>query len=280
MNKIKVFKSDEGRDRIRKYYNGILSFFPFRQKYVDTSFGKTFVLEAGQPGYPALVLLHGSCSNSAMWLGDIPVLMSNFHVFAVDTLGEAGNSEETRLDIDTDEYTRWLSELLEKLDISQAVIMGNSMGGWLALHFAAAFPKRTSALVLLAPAGIVPARQSFLAKTANISEDPDSAASVKNAIFADTAVPKEVMEFMSLVMADFNPITGAFWVLSDEQMRNLTMPVLMIAGKDDITTDTKEAAKRLAKFVPHARIDLIEGSHVIINTAATVMPFLLMKENS
>jgi pimeloyl-ACP methyl ester carboxylesterase len=275
MNKIKVFKSDEGRDKIRKYYNGILSFFPFARKYVDTSFGKTFVLEAGQIGNPALVLLHGSCSNSATWLGDIPVLMGKFHVFAVDILGEAGNSEENRLDINSDEYAHWFGELFDKLGISQAVIMGNSLGGWLALHFAAAYPEKTSALVLLAPSGIVQARQSFLAKTADLSKDPKSNASVKDAIFGDTAVPKEVMEFMSLVMANFNPVTDALSVLTDEQMRNLTMPVFMIAGKADIITDNIEAAKRLAKFVPHARIDLTEGSHVIVNTASVVLPFLI-----
>ena len=275
MNKIKVFKSDEGRDKIRSYYNGILSFFLYTQKYVDTSFGKTFVLEAGKPEYPALVLLHGSCSNSAMWLGDIPVLQNKFHVFAVDTLGEAGNSEENRLNIDSDEYTYWLSELMDKLGIDQSAIMGNSMGGWLALQFAAAFPNRTLSLVLIAAAGIIPARQSFLEKTAAILKDTGSSVSVKDAIFSDAAVPKEVMEFMDLVMADFNPITSEFASLSDDEMSKLTMPVLMIAGKDDITTDTEKAAERLAKLVPQARIDLIEGSHVIVNTAATVMPFLL-----
>ena len=42
-----VFKSVQRRDKVRAYYNQILRFFPFTQRYVDTSFGKTFVLKAG-----------------------------------------------------------------------------------------------------------------------------------------------------------------------------------------------------------------------------------------
>ena len=56
-----VFKSEEGRDKIRGYYNKILSFFPLTQKYVDTSFGKTFVLEAGSAKNPAVILSQGHC---------------------------------------------------------------------------------------------------------------------------------------------------------------------------------------------------------------------------
>jgi len=42
-----VFKSTEGREKIRKFYNQILSLFPLIQKYVSTTFGKTFALEMG-----------------------------------------------------------------------------------------------------------------------------------------------------------------------------------------------------------------------------------------
>ncbi len=75
------------------------------------------MLEAGKVENPAVILLHGSCSNSAAWLGDIPTLADKFHVFAVDILGEAGNSEEYRLDIDSDQYPQWLAELLDLLSI-------------------------------------------------------------------------------------------------------------------------------------------------------------------
>lgn len=274
MNKMKVFKSEEGREKIRGYYNKILSFFPLTQRYVDTSFGKTFVLEAGSTGNPEVILLHGSCSNSAAWLGDIFALAEQYHVFAVDILGEPGKSEENRLDIESDEYPRWLSEVLDAFGVEQSVVIGNSMGGWLALHFAAAYPKRTVALVLLAPSGIIPPKQTFIDQTADIASNSGSAEATGNAVIGGAAVPKEVLEFMAMVMENFNPITGALPVLTDEQMRALTMPLLFIAGTNDVTMDATQAAQRLSRLVPHTQVSLTEGAHVITSVADTVIPFL------
>ncbi len=123
-----VFKSEESRDMIRSRYNQILSAFPFKQLYIDTSFGKTFILESGVPENPPLILLHGSCSNSAFWFGEISVLSNMFHVLAVDIIGEAGNSEEKRLDLNQDGYADWLKEVFDALSIEKAVVMGNSLG--------------------------------------------------------------------------------------------------------------------------------------------------------
>lgn len=269
-----VFKSKEGQDKIRRYYDNILSFFPLTHRYVNTSFGKTFVLEAGSEENTTIVLLHGSCSNSAAWLSDIAALAEQYHIFAVDILGEPGNSEDNRLDIETDEYPRWLGEVLDGLETEKAVMIGNSMGGWLALHFAATYPKRTIALALLALSGIIPPEQSFVNQTANIGNNPDNAEAVTDTIIGDTAMPKEVLEFLKLVMENFNPITEALPVLTDEQMCLLTMPVLYIAGTNDVTMNVTKAAHRLSSLLPHANINLTEGSHVITSAADEIMPFL------
>lgn len=42
-----IFKTEESRDMIRSRYNQILSSFPFKQLYVETTFGKIFILESG-----------------------------------------------------------------------------------------------------------------------------------------------------------------------------------------------------------------------------------------
>ena len=112
-----VFKTEESKDWIRSRYNQILSVFPFNQLYVETAFGKTFILEAGVAENPALILLHGSCSNSAFWFGEISALSGMFHVLAVDIIGEAGNSDEHRLSIYSEDYADWLKEVLNACSI-------------------------------------------------------------------------------------------------------------------------------------------------------------------
>ncbi len=102
--KISVFKTDAGRDKIRAYYNQVLGQFPFGQQYADTTYGRTFMLTAGQESNPPIILLHGSCSNSAFWFPEIMALSNNYRVYAVDIIGEAGNSEEYRPDLNSDAY--------------------------------------------------------------------------------------------------------------------------------------------------------------------------------
>lgn len=268
MENIRVFKSMAGREKIRDYYNNILGYFPFHQLHVDTSYGKTFVLEAGDPMKQPVILLHGSCSNSAAWLGDIPILAEGYHVFSVDIPGEPGNSAENRLDFHSGEYPSWLGEVLDGLGIDRASIVGNSMGGWLALHFAANYPDRIQALALLAPSGIVLPKQSFIDQTADMAE------SASESLLSDVELPREVLEFMALVMDNFNPFTGALPVLSDDDMMKLDIPVLYIAGKGDITMDAELAAKRLLKLVPLATVHLTDDSHIILGVSEKIKKFL------
>ena len=73
-----VFKSDEGRRAIVAGYERILgeagAKYPLRRRFVETALGTTHLIEAGPESGPALLLLHGTASNSATWLADIPVL--------------------------------------------------------------------------------------------------------------------------------------------------------------------------------------------------------------
>lgn len=271
---MKVFRSTEGKEKIQNYYNSIINTLPLTQKYVDTTFGQTFVLEAGNPETPAVILLHGSCSNSAAWLGDLPALCNFYHVYAVDLPGEPGNSIDTRLDFNADDYPRWLNEVLDALEEKKAIIIGNSMGGWLALQFAATFPERTTALALLAPSGLILPKQDFIDQTSDIANNSDTSSDTNNAVIGQAELHREVIEFMTLIMENFIPFTGGLPVLTDDQMRALQMPVFYIAGQNDITMDTKEASNRLAQFVPQAKIILNEGQHIITSAADNIIPFL------
>jgi pimeloyl-ACP methyl ester carboxylesterase len=274
MKRVSVFKSISGRENIRNYYNSILGKFPLTQRYIQTSYGKTFILEAGDKINPPLMLIHGSCSNSAAWLNEIMTLNETHHVFAVDIPGEPGNSEDNRLNIESDDYSHWLKEVLDILEIDKAILIGNSMGGWLVLHFSALYPARTKALILLASSGIIPPKQAFLHKTENISKDSSYAQDIHGELIGNAELPKEVLEFMMLVLENFNPITKALPVLSDEQMKHLTMPLLYIAGMNDQTMDTKLATQRLLLHVPQANIVVNNGAHVITDVTPTLIPFL------
>ena len=128
-----VFKTEAGRDKVRAYYNRVLDQFPFGRRYVETTFGQTFMLTAGDESNLPIILLHGSCSNSAFWFPEIMALSNNFRVYAVDIVGEAGNSEEYRPDLSSEAFALWMKDVLDALGLERAVLIGNSLGGWMAL---------------------------------------------------------------------------------------------------------------------------------------------------
>ncbi|RDU23217.1 alpha/beta fold hydrolase [Anaerosacchariphilus polymeriproducens] len=274
MKRSSVFKSEKGKEKIREYYNNILNNFPLLQRNIETSYGKTFILESGNEGKENMLLIHGSCSNSSAWLGDIMALSEHYHVFAVDIPGEPGNSEDIRLNVDSNEYTEWLKEVIELLGLDKVILVGNSMGGWIALNFAAEYPERMKVLVLMAPSGIVPPKENFIDQVELIEKSTEAADIVSAEVLGDVALPKEVMEFMMLVMKNFNPITASLSILSDAQMKALTMPVLYIAGTNDVTMDSVKASERLGELLPQVTLKIDEGVHVITSVSEIVIPFL------
>lgn len=274
MSAQQVFKSEGSRDAIRARYNQILSTFPFRQRYVETTFGRTFILEAGDAKNPPLVLLHGSCNNSAFWFGEISALSGMFHVLAVDILGEGGNSAENRLDLDSEDYADWLAEVFGACAIERPVVMGNSLGSWMALRFATKFPECVGKLILIAPAGLSGINAKFLESAKRLSQQ-EAPITMDPAISQGVELPKEVLEFIMLIFQGYNPITDELPIFTDEKIERLTMPLLFVAGEADVMLDTAAAAQRLGQLVPGAEIHLLPGiGHMITNALGYVLPFL------
>ena len=89
-----IYKSAAGEARVRELYAQALARWPVAHeaRRLATSQGETFVMVSGPAGAPALVLLHGSGTNTAMWMGDVAAWAEHFRVHAVDIVGEPGFS--------------------------------------------------------------------------------------------------------------------------------------------------------------------------------------------
>src|SRR3569623_1606554 len=85
-----IWKTPEGREAVRARYAQFLQHWPkpCEQLRVPTSQGETFVIASGRAEGPAVVMLHGSASNSVVWMRDAAVLGERFRVYAVDMIGE------------------------------------------------------------------------------------------------------------------------------------------------------------------------------------------------
>lgn len=111
--------------------------------------------EAGQG--PNLVLLHGSGSGVSGWSnfrGNFPVFAQHFRTLIPDMPG-FGKSDRPPFDrayprVAADHLVR----LLDALGIERTHLLGNSMGGYVALEFALAYPDRVDRIVGMGPGGL------------------------------------------------------------------------------------------------------------------------------
>lgn len=273
-----IFKTETGRERIIEHYNRLLAAvdFEYKEYYAETSFGSTYILESGSGSNPPLVLLHGSTSNSAAWFADIKELGKRFRVFSIDLIGDAGHSAETRPDVRSDGYARWLAEVFERLGIGKASIMGNSLGAWIALKFAAAFPHKVDKLVFLAASGIASVRPGFVLQLMLFSLRGEKGADkITQMVYGQDEIPQIVKETIDLIGKNYRPYSGPIPVLPDSDLLRLTMPVLYIAGEDDQLTNAPACETRLHKLLPHTRIVILKNrGHVIYNVLDRIVPFL------
>ena len=268
-----VFKSPEKREKFREYYGNVLGHLPFEQQYVETAFGRTFMLTAGLEANRPVILLHGSCSNSASWFQEMTALSKNYRVYAVDIIGEAGNSEDVRPDLNSDAFAEWMKDVLDSLSIDHAVFIGNSLGGWMALKFATVFPQRVSRLVLIASAGIAQIRPQFLSYTAKARRE-DGTVPMTPSVLGEQTLPRAVLDFMNLIIESYNPIEE-LPIYTDAQILRLDMPVIYIGGEDDMIIDVAESIKRLTSLVKSVETHVLpDCGHAVFNALPFIIPFL------
>ena len=119
-----------------------------------TVFGqKIHYVEAGSG--PTVILLHGIGGSSQVWQLNIAALSEKYHVVVPDQIG-FGKSDKPLVNYRIRTYVDFLDQFCKQLKIERASLVGNSMGGWIATAFTAAFPDRVDKLVLVDAAGYKP----------------------------------------------------------------------------------------------------------------------------
>lgn len=96
----------------------------------------------------AVVLLHGFLENQTMWNALIPELSQKNRVITIDLLGH-GQTECLGYVHTMEDQADMVHGILQHLKIRKAVLIGHSMGGYVALAFAELYPEAVKGLVLL-----------------------------------------------------------------------------------------------------------------------------------
>jgi 2-hydroxy-6-oxonona-2,4-dienedioate hydrolase len=119
-------------------------------KQVEIYGQKIYFQEAGSG--PDVILLHGLGADRTAWAATVPALAAKYHVYVPDQVG-FGQSDKPAIDYRVGTLVDFLNAFCNKLGIAKPTLVGNSLGGWVAMDFALAHPDKVNRLVLVDSAG-------------------------------------------------------------------------------------------------------------------------------
>jgi pimeloyl-ACP methyl ester carboxylesterase len=121
-------------------------------KYLDLHGDRVAYMDVGS-GDETLLLLHGMAGSSQTWRAVVPQLSKRYRVIAPDLLGH-GESAKPRSDYSLGAFAVSLRDLLDELGVSRVTVVGQSLGGGVAMQFVYQHPDYCQRLVLISSGGL------------------------------------------------------------------------------------------------------------------------------
>jgi pimeloyl-ACP methyl ester carboxylesterase len=215
---------------------------------------------SGGSGTRTLVLIHGVNDQAGTWAAVVPALAKKYRLVIPDLAGH-GESGPKEGPLPIGLILDGLRAVLDAEASGERVtLVGNSMGGWMSMLFAAEHPERVEALILEDASGMM----------WDLSKGPplfpktreEVAIMMKAVNGPDVPVPPDSVLDELLKRGPTSPMSrvmqgGVFPYLIDSKLPKLTMPVTLIWGGADglLPLDFAEALKTR---IAGARLEVIE----------------------
>lgn len=161
------------------------------EKFVTVNDAKIRYLQEGT-SKKVMVLIHGLGASAERWEEVLPHFKKKFTVIVPDLIG-FGKSDKPNVDYTVEFFAQFVDSFLKKLGIKEAVIVGSSLGGQIAIEYCWQHQTSVHKLVLVSPSGATrqstPALNAYV--TAALYPDYETA---KNAFEIMTGNNKQVSE--------------------------------------------------------------------------------------
>jgi pimeloyl-ACP methyl ester carboxylesterase len=247
-------------------------------RVVSAGGAATAVIDTGDPaaGQLPVLLLHGSgpgVSAAANWRPVIPALREQRRVIAPDQLGFGATATGDKHSYGRAAWTDHALSLLDELGIEQCDVIGNSMGGAIALSLAVARPAAIRRIVLMGTMGIAMPLPSGLATIWSYRPGVEAMREViglfayNRSLITDELVQLRYESSLNPPVRDsweaMFPHPQQRWVddlaLSGAELNSVGQPVLLVHGRDDKVVPWRSSSEPMTDLLPDCRLHLIGG---------------------
>jgi 3-oxoadipate enol-lactonase len=236
--------------------------------HVDSSGVKIFYDTYGQ-GRP-IVFLHPWTTNGYIWYFQVFPFARHNQTVVIDHRGH-GRSDKPKSGYSIPEHARDVAAVLDSLHIEKAVLVGNSIGGMIAMQCALDYPDRVSALAIVSSGtGLGETMPKEAADAFKNNFEATFGALLEGTVSARSKRERpEILEVMKghfLVQSNFprhvfdsavaDPAGVFNWNIKD-RLASIRKPTTIFAGEEDQATPVA-ANKLLADNIPGAKLDVIK----------------------
>jgi pimeloyl-ACP methyl ester carboxylesterase len=275
-NKISVFRSPEIEAQYNVAYDAALKLWPvpYEELYIHTRFGDTHVIASGPKDAAPLLLFHPAGCGATIWYRNAGPFSQSFRVYAVDTIGEVNKSILTRPVRSRLEFADWIVDLFNELQIENADMVGNSFGGFLTLNTALYLPNQVKKIVLISPAA------TFVQMWAwSLYFFPAYMTGSKRLLLRAydwiwQGYPKDecIAQMRAITSVSGVPHHVPPSVFSDEELRKIQAPTLLLIGDHEVIYDPERAIRRATRLVTGLRAEIVpNANHNAEYTAANAV---------
>jgi len=203
-----------------------------------------------------VVLIHGFPFDHTIWFPLVPLLKERARLILPDLRG-FGKSPATRGVYDMGLLADDIKDMLDSLNIKQAVLAGHSMGGYVSLAFARCYPERLLGLALVASqaAADTPERRQGRLQTAGEVERRGVKSLAKTMPEKLTANPALVDLLRQLILqADPQGVAGTLRGMANREdmtrrLSEINVPTVIIAGAQDSLIPV-EKSREMEQLLP------------------------------
>ena len=229
-------------------------------------------LEGGRSDAETIVLVHGFGADKDNWLPWAWYLRKRAHLVCPDLPGFGESGMDPASDYSTPLQADRLHRFLEAIGVERCHLVGNSMGGMIALRYALAYPSVLSTMTLIDAAGVTPDHKNGFELgvergerqlVARQPEDVDRL--LKLAMHKPPPAPRRFKQVFferakereAHLDSIFDTLNAERQEALDDQLSRIDTPTLIIWGRQDQLLDVSSAGV-LAAGLPNNRCEIME----------------------